>query len=550
VAIFGRNTARQRLRRATRDSLKIPAFSSPVDCTPWVTGGLWPAELSTVTPETAPLVKYLRADLQRIVNSANEELMSIRRSGLAEPKRQAEEARVIDDARAFAVRRVESTVRHLRKVTSELRAEYRPLNGVDGLNGLDGIEDTEKTRRFRVLPKTPAEVDEPTDSSAPSSAPKPPEFLEQDRRPQTVVEQDDSPTELIEAVQQPAPTVEPEAAQPAPAVEPEVAEPETVEIQLVEPEAAQPAPAVEPEIAEPQELAPLYPSDADDTEVLEEIATVLREIATLAETPFEQLTDRPATEPVADLPVDEQPSQPPAAAALDVPVDDAVTGGYPDPEPLLESEWEHKRLERLLKFVARQEPGLRWAIGDRADGTTILVTDLAHGWIPPGITLPADVRLLEPDRRTGNAAALLSETKISVTYAPGDALGWAADYEVADTSAQPRELPAVDDLGWLLTDATHWRDGLPRMIHTLAKAGAGGTGIVDEEIDLLRVYLDTSRYQLLAQYPDVDPALLLNCLLLAATEGIATRNLVSANYHFAWFQMLSAPPASGWAASR
>lgn len=551
MAIFGRNTARQRLRRATRESLKIPAFSAPVDCTPWVTGGLWPAELSTVTPETAPLVKYLRADLQRIVNSANEELMSIRRSGLAEPKRQAEEARVIDDARAFAVRRVESTVRHLRKVTSQLRAEYRPLNGVGGLNGLDGVEDTEKTRRFRVFPRTPAEADEPTDSSAPSSAPKPPEFSEQDRRPPTVVEQHDSPTELIEAVQQPAPTVEPEATQPEPTVEPEIAEPETVELyQFVEPEAAQPAPTVEPEIAEPEELAPLYPSGADDTEVLEEIATVLQEIATLAETPLEQLTHRPATELVADLSVDEQPSQPPAAAAVDVPVDDAVTGGYPDPEPLLESEWEHKRLERLLKFVARQEPGLRWAIGDRADGTTILVTDLAHGWLPPGITLPADVRLLEPDRRTGNAAALLSETKISLTYAPGDALGWAADYEVADTSAQPRELPAVDDLGWLLTDATHWRDGLPRMIHTLAKAGAGGTGIVDEEIDLLRVYLDTSRYQLLAQYPDVDPALLLNCLLLAATEGIATRNMVSANYHFAWFQMLSAPPASGWATSR
>jgi hypothetical protein len=415
---------------------------------------------------------------------------------MADANRQAEEARVIDDARAFAVRRVESTVRHLRKVTAELRAEYRPLNGVDG------VDDTEKTRRFRVLPRTPTEVEEPTDITAP----QPPE---QDRREPTAVDQHDSPTELIEALEQPAPTVQPEA-------------------------------------AEPEEMAPLYPSDADDTEVLEEIATVLQQISTLSETPLEQLADRPATEPLADLPLDESPSQPPAAAR-EVPIDDAVTAIYP--EPLVESEWERKRLERLLKFVARQEPGLRWAIGDHADGTTLLVTDLAHGWIPPGITLPADVRLLEPDRRTGNAAALLSEATISMTYAPGDSLGWAADYDVTDTSSQPRELPPVDDLGWLLSDATHWRDGLPRMIHTLAKAGAGGTGIVDEEIDLLRVYLDTSRYQLLAQYPDVDTAQLLNCLLLAATEGVATGNLVSANYHFAWFQMLSAPPASRWIAS-
>jgi hypothetical protein len=35
---------------------------------------------------------------------------------------------------------------------------------------------------------------------------------------------------------------------------------------------------------------------------------------------------------------------------------------------------------------------------------------------------------------------------------------------------------------------------------------------------------------------------------LAATEGIAAGNLVNANYHFAWFQMLSTPPASGWQA--
>jgi hypothetical protein len=558
VAIFGRNTARQRLRRATRESLKIPAFSSPVDCTPWVTGGLWPAELSTVTPETAPLVKYLRADLQRIVNSANEELMSIRRSGLADPMRQAEEAQVIDAARAFAVRRVESTVRHLHKVTSELRAQYRPLNGLDGL---DGVEDTEKTRRFRVLPRKPAEVDEPTDSSAQQPA----ESSEQDRRQPTVLDQHDSPTELIEAVQQPAPTVEPETVEPETVeqetveqetveqeiVEQEIVEPETVEQQIVQPEAVEPQ-IVEPEPVEPKDLAPLYPSDADDTEVLEEIATVLQEIATLAETPLEQLTDRPATESLAEPPVAEPPSQPSTAAALDVPVDDAVTTRYQAAvieSPLVESEWERKRLERLLKFVARQEPGLRWAIGDRADGTTLLVTDLAHGWIPPGITLPADVGLLEPDRRIGNAAALLSKTTLSVTYAPGDPLGWAADYEVADTSSQPRELPAVDDLGWLLSEATHWRDGLPRMIHTLAKAGAAGTGIDDQEIDLLRVYLDTSRYQLLAQYPDVDAALLLNCLLLAATEGIATGNPVGANYHFAWFQMLSAPPASRWRAS-
>jgi hypothetical protein len=517
VAIFGRNTARQRLRRATQESLKIPAFSSPVDCTPWVTGGLWPAELSTVTADTAPLVKYLKADLQKIVNSANDELLGIRRAGLADAVRQAEEARVINGARAFAVRRVESTVRHLRNMTPKLPAEHRPLKAVNG------TDDTEKTRRFKVVPAAQTETDEPTDSPAPRLLPPPPpEYSHQDHEEAPVVDLPDSWTEPVAA-----------------------AEP--------------PGPAAELDWAEPERSTPRHSVDSDDTEVLEEIATVLQEIAPLADTPLEQPRRQPAPAGPTETPVEEPWRQPavgrhaeppiPAVAPVEeaAAVEEVATAQQPAPPE--EAESERERLERLLKFVARQEPGLRWAIGNREDGTTVLVTDLAHGWIPPGITLPADVRLLEPDRRVGNAAVLLGQTAVLATYAPGDPLGWASDYDVTDTSSQPRELPAVDDLGWLLSEATHWRDGLPRMVHTLAKAGAGGTGVIDAEIDILRVYLDTSRYQLFAMYPDIDAGLLLNCLLLAATEGIAAGNLVNANYHFAWFQMLSAPAASGWKAA-
>ena len=499
MAIFGRNTARQRLRRATQESLKIPAFSSPVDCTPWVTGGLWPAELSTVTADTAPLVKYLKADLQKIVNSANEELMGIRRAGLADPMRQAEEARVINGARAFAVRRVESTVRHLRNMTPKLPAEDRPVQPVNG------TADAEKTRRFKIVPAAPPETTEPPDSPAPPR----PEYSDSDHREAAVVD--------LHPVEPVAP-------------------------------AEQPAPAVEFDFDEPEELAPSPPIDPDDTDVLEEIATVLQEIAPLAEAPLDQARRPPAPAHRTEVPVEESPP-PPAARQPEPPVppvDDAPTAQQP--APAVESESEREWLVRLLKFVARQEPGLRWAVGTREDGTTLLVTDIAHGWIPPGITLPAEVRLLPPERRTGTAVALLGHTPTLATYAPSDPLGWAADYDVSDTSSQPRELPAVDDLGWLLSEATHWRDGLPRMVHTLAKAGAAGTGVIDAEIDILRVYLDTSRYQLFAQYPDIDSALLLNCLLLAATEGIATGNLLDANYHFAWFQVLSTPPASGWKA--
>jgi hypothetical protein len=127
VAIFGRITARQRLRRATRESLAVPAFSSPIDCTPWVTGGLWPAELSTASAETAMLAEYLRADLERIANSANDELKLLKRAGMSEQARQAAEVRVIDESRAHAERRVESAVRQLHGVKAEPAAGYPRL---------------------------------------------------------------------------------------------------------------------------------------------------------------------------------------------------------------------------------------------------------------------------------------------------------------------------------------------------------------------------------------------------------------------------------------
>jgi hypothetical protein len=104
-----------------QESLTIPTFSSPIDCTSWVIGGLWPAELSTITAETATVADYLRDDLQRIARSANDELNIIRRKGVSDSVGQGEATRVIDQARARAVRRVESTLRHLETTTMSAR---------------------------------------------------------------------------------------------------------------------------------------------------------------------------------------------------------------------------------------------------------------------------------------------------------------------------------------------------------------------------------------------------------------------------------------------
>jgi hypothetical protein len=118
VAVLGRRSARQRRRRATQESLTIPPFGSFIDCTPWVTGGLWPQELARLTAETAPLANYLNDDLQRIIRAANGELALISRTRPRGFARQATEAHVIDEARARAARRIESTVRQLRAITA------------------------------------------------------------------------------------------------------------------------------------------------------------------------------------------------------------------------------------------------------------------------------------------------------------------------------------------------------------------------------------------------------------------------------------------------
>lgn len=212
------------------------------------------------------------------------------------------------------------------------------------------------------------------------------------------------------------------------------------------------------------------------------------------------------------------------------------------PEPVPESD--DDRLHRLLMFVARQQPELHWAIGDIDDGGTLLVTDVAHGWVPPGIRLPAGVRLLEPRWRDADLVSLLGRTTRTATYTPGDRLGWATDSDPDDDAdSAARELPVLEDLGGLLGTATEGRDGLPLLAHTVANAAGAGVG--DGELDLLRVHLDTARYQLVADYPHIDAATLLNTLLLAATDGIATGDMRSANYHFSWFQALNDLSDSG-----
>lgn len=200
-----------------------------------------------------------------------------------------------------------------------------------------------------------------------------------------------------------------------------------------------------------------------------------------------------------------------------------------------------QRLRRLLAAVARQQPQLRWAIGDLENGETLLVTDLAGGWVPPGIDIPTDVRLPQPSDGRKSITALLGATLRTAIYEPGQYLP-PDDLPVA-TSIRARDTAAVDDLGWALAQATRWRDGLPRLAHTLTRAVSAKTGCLESEVSLLSEHLTAVTRSVLARYPtNANPAEVGNWQLLATIDALINDQRTLANYHFTWFQAQAGLP--------
>jgi hypothetical protein len=195
-----------------------------------------------------------------------------------------------------------------------------------------------------------------------------------------------------------------------------------------------------------------------------------------------------------------------------------------------------RRLQRLVAAVARQQPRLAWAVGDRSDDSTVLVTDLASGWIPPGIEIPSAVTLLEPVRRRGDLETLLGEVKLAAATEPGHYRPDPDADEPVPTSPRRRHAPEVEELSWQLTQATHYRDGLTRLAHTLATAASKNTGVLESEAKDLHDQLTELADRVLDSYPDhVNPDEVGNWQLLSAIEALVVGDKTAANYHLAWF---------------
>lgn len=204
---------------------------------------------------------------------------------------------------------------------------------------------------------------------------------------------------------------------------------------------------------------------------------------------------------------------------------------------------EQQRLQRIVDAVARQEPRLSWAVGLRDDGTTrLLVTDLAGGWIPPHVRLPAHVTLLEPAARRGDAGVvdLLGAVVTAAAYEPDAYVaepGPDAPVLSGDRAARSAA-PKVDELGPSLVDAVRRRDGLPRIAQAVATPAVRRTGVLDNEAKLLRACLSDVLHSVLGAYPRHDSAAVGDWMLLAAIEALIDDHEYLANYHLSWFNAL------------
>lgn len=268
--------------------------------------------------------------------------------------------------------------------------------------------------------------------------------------------------------------------------------------------------------------------------------------------------------PVAGAPVaPSSPTAPAAGSPLVSPVDRAATAGAPGQPAsgaavagaatasaaagaaagdLGRRAAEQQRLQRMVGAVARQEPALSWAAGLRDDGTTVLVTDVASGWIPPHVRLPSGVTLLEPGvrRRNVSAADLLGAVVVAAAHQPYGYVSAPGPDDPKLTGERARHGLAVEELGPTLVDAVRRRDGLPRLVQTLAMAAVRNSGVLDAEIEQLREICAQYQGRVLQAYPERDPGDIAAWMLLAAVAALIDGHDAITHYHLAWCEAVSA----------
>jgi len=200
---------------------------------------------------------------------------------------------------------------------------------------------------------------------------------------------------------------------------------------------------------------------------------------------------------------------------------------------------EQERLQRVVAAAARQAPGLTWVVGLRDDwATTVLVTDVAGGWIPPQVQLPRGVTLLAPaNRRSSLTAAELVGTAVTlVGHQPNGYIGNPAPDDPPLTGERARYGHPADDLAPTLAAVARGWPSLPAVVLLAAQQAQRG-GIAADEIAQVRQFAAGVRRDVLSAYPHHDREGAATWMLAAAVEALIDGDRQAAAYHLAWAQV-------------
>lgn len=210
---------------------------------------------------------------------------------------------------------------------------------------------------------------------------------------------------------------------------------------------------------------------------------------------------------------------------------------------------EQQDLQRKVDSVARQAPNLAWAAGLRDDETTtVLVTDLAGGWIPPTVKLPPGVTLLDPAhrRRDTSAVDLLGAVVATASHQPNTYVTDAGPEDPRPGAGERARFGQhVDELGPTLIDAAGASTGLPRIVQTVARAVARRSGVADNEVELFRQVVRDTATRVLSAYPAHILRDVADWMLLAAIDALIDGSEELARYHLVWHQAVAVRQGGG-----
>jgi Family of unknown function (DUF5631) len=153
------------------------------------------------------------------------------------------------------------------------------------------------------------------------------------------------------------------------------------------------------------------------------------------------------------------------------------------------------------------------------------------------------VMLLDPMRRRRDATVvdLLGAVVAAAAHQPN---AYIAEQDpdapaLSGDRAARSVAPQVDEFGPTLVEAVRRRDGLPRIAQTVAGPAVRKTGVLENEAEVLRRCIAEIQHSVLNAYPNHDLSAVGDWMLLAAIEALIDGHEYLANYHMAWFAVIT-----------